>query len=405
GHTRLSIIDLDNGTQPIVDETGQYTICFNGEIYNYKELKEELYKMGLPFSTNSDTEVLLKGYIHWKEKVVEKIQGMFAFSIWDNEKKQLFCARDPLGQKPFYYTIKNNRFYFSSEASTFKGIDGVSNNLSSSAIYSFLNDEAFHGDSTIYSDVKKLEEGHYILWSKEINKKVKFFNSIPGKVEIESPTISGLKQLLVKHVSMTNRADVPTSLLLSGGLDSSLVLALLRDSNKDKEITSYHVNVKDKTFNETYYAKEAARLHNSKLIEIPLDLMSLSGLAMKMPEELDLPQSDPGILPKYLISKEIAKNHKVSLTGDGADELFYGYLIFKAFKMYSYYKYVPNFIQDYMVKPAFGVFKEGSGYMNKGFIFKRFLDGIKGSEHGLSNRWKHGLSNQELESALNKDLL
>ena len=232
GHARLSIIDPALGHQPLASSDGSVVITFNGEIYNYLELRDELLQAGYAFRTTSDTEVLVAGYQQWGVGVLDRLEGMFAFALWDKRRRRLFCARDPYGQKPFFYHLAAERFAFSSECRTFRELPGFDAAVDPASIADFLAFESLPFDRSIYRDVRKLPAGHYLTLADRELRIVPYFDSVPegtreaGSIEEVDAEVHAL---LRRSVMRTFRADVPVGLLLSGGLDSSMVLAILRD--------------------------------------------------------------------------------------------------------------------------------------------------------------------------------
>jgi asparagine synthase (glutamine-hydrolysing) len=403
GHARLAIIDLETGAQPM---TGTFkgkklTIAFNGEIYNYIELKAELEKAGHHFRTTSDTEVILAGFAEWGSEVFNKLNGMFAIALFDHSSEALVCARDSYGQKPFFYWHSGDRFYFGSEARVFKDIPGFGAQLDLDSMAEFLAFEALYYDRTIYKGLKKLPPGHCLIFRNGQLEVKEFFRSVPvNRYSNMEECETRIHALMKDAVRISYRADVPVGLLLSGGLDSTMVLALLRDVYPDKKITTFTIQNEDKTYDESHYAKEAADLFNSEHKNFPINLDIVKKLAMEVPELLDEPLADPGILPRYFVTKELRKHHKVALTGDGGDEFFYGYLVFKAQQLSKVYNRVPTWVHSGLVKPLVGLIPNQSGYMRKDFLVKQFMKGYPASEAHRNYRWTSSYMPEDLQKLL-----
>ena len=399
GHNRLAVIDVENSLQPMVSSCKRYIIVFNGEIYNYLELKKELCsKYNSFFVTDGDTEVLLKGFIVWGENVVNKIDGMYSFCIYDKERNELFGARDPYGQKPFYYTVQNNSFVFSSELRSFKNISNVSTTIDPKALLEFSMFEAFYFDATIFREVHKLPGGHCFNYSKKKGfRKRRFYENLPvARSDLrELDAIEALDHLLLDSLKKTVRADVPIATLLSGGLDSSLIVSMLRKIFPFDQINTFSISVKDKSYDESYYSRQVAELCSTEHMEFALEYGDIAKIAHKLPALLDEPQADPGILPKYFICNKVAKDHKVALGGDGADEFFLGYIIFKAQKISRYYRRLPA-VWHNLARKTFSLKKASVGYMRKDFLLRRFFEGFPGSDYLRNYAWTKSFSAKEV---------
>lgn len=401
GHKRLSIIDLASGAQPLISSDDKYVITFNGEIYNYRDLKKDLEREGCVFRTHSDTEVILNGYKVWGKQVSQKLNGMFSFLIYDRQENSFFAARDPFGQKPFFYFWDQSRFYFGSEARIFKEWKHLPISISASAITHFLSYESFYGDQTIYQNVKKLKPGHHLHFQGGKVSIEPFFFSCPSNFKVdEAEAVDELDRLLLNSVKRTFEADVPVGLLLSGGLDSSLVCAYAKDLFPERPFTAFHIANQSRSFNESHYAVKVADQFNLKLNKIDLDLVQLSELAQSLPGQFDEPMADPGVLPKYLVSREIRKEFKVALTGDGGDELFYGYLIMKAEKFAQIYKKVPAWIHEKCIQKGAQLVPSSTNYMNVGFLLRNFLKGFPSEDAFRSVKWMVSFSDADLKGLL-----
>lgn len=407
GHVRLAIIDPEQGQQPLVTPQEDLAITYNGEVYNYLELREELEAKGHRFQTRSDTEVLLLGYREWGTDVLAKLNGMFAFALYDRKKDLLFCARDPFGQKPFYYLLQNGIFHFASESRVFFMIPGFSRSLDPESLYGYLRFEALHRDRSIYQGVKKLSPGHFLIVQKGGIRLQKYFHQTPQEIAQSFPeALDQVDAAFQNALRLAFRADVPVGVLLSGGLDSSLVLAALRRMMPQAEIASYHVRVTDDpSYDESKFAKEVAALCKANYHQIDFSFSEMASTALRVLPALDEPQADPGIVPKYVVCKAIREHGKVALTGDGADELFYGYLIFRAQVIARWYKYLPSAVHLGVVKPLMEALPSGSGYMRKDFLAKRFVRGFPSEEALRNSRWTSSFSASDLTDLLQTDFV
>ena len=334
GMRRLSIIDVKKGKQPIYSNDKNLIIVFNGEIYNYKEIRRSLEKKGYKFRTNTDTEVIVNLYQDKGLKCLDELNGMFSFAIYDINKDEVFIARDRFGIKPLYYSFQNNEFIFSSEL---KGITQYPNveliiNLKSLDLY--LTMESIPAPLTIYKNIFKLEQGCYLLLRK--NKlKIKKWYSLNYQPKFKSLSIDGyiekLDYLIDNSVKLRTISDVPLGAFLSGGIDSSLICYYL--SRNVKKVNTFSIGFEDNTFDESTYAEKTADFFNTnhhKKIFSPTDLIqSLPSII----DQMDEPFADASLLPTYLLSKFTREKVTVSLSGDGADEVFGGYPTYYARKL------------------------------------------------------------------------
>jgi asparagine synthase (glutamine-hydrolysing) len=318
GHTRLAIIDLDKRSNQPMTAFGK-TIIFNGEIYNYEEIKNELseYK----FKTTSDTEVILAAYDKWKEKCLDKFNGMFTFIIQD--KKELFIARDRFGIKPLYYAKTDKGYAFSSELKTLLPL--VKKEIDTEALSEFFTFRYSLGEKTMIKQIKTFLPGHYMILGKKTEYK-KYYEIKVKKTKTSKKTV---RELLEKSVARRMVSDVPVSTFLSGGLDSSILTTLAKKHNN--KLNTFSIGF-DKT-SELSYAKIVSKHLKTKHYETKINSNSMLSYVDKMVFHMDEPiGGDPGFLPLYILSKNTVDHNKVVLTGDGADELFAGYDKYKLLK-------------------------------------------------------------------------
>ncbi len=328
GQTRLSIIDLKSGHQPMQDNQKNIAITYNGEIYNYRELKKKLKNKGHIFSTNSDTEVILKAYNEYGVKCLEYFEGMFAFAIWNNTKQQLFLARDRFGKKPFFYAIdENNNFIFASEIKALFSLGTIKGVIDFEAIDNFMQLNFIPPYKTIYKNIHTLKPAHYcIVDYKNIDNITTYNYWKLGKKEINikyDDAKEKIKSLIKKSVQKRMVSDVEVGSMLSGGVDSTLV-SYLAQKHTNKPLKTFSVGFEN-FINELPFAKKAANKIKSDHNELIMNV-NIAEELKKVYEYLDEPNADAAIIPTYLISKLAHdKNTKVLLSGDGADELFLGY--------------------------------------------------------------------------------
>ncbi|VVB60027.1 Glutamine--fructose-6-phosphate aminotransferase [isomerizing] [uncultured archaeon] len=325
GHQRLSIIDLEGGKQPIYNENKDICVVYNGEIYNFAELKEELQNLGHKFYTNTDTEVIVHAYEEWGTDCVRKFNGMYAFALWNSKDKELFLARDRLGIKPLYYTIINGSLAFASESKALMILPGFDKTLNKNAIDMYLTFRAVLGQECMFSSVKKLLPGHTLLWKSKKTRIEKYWGVEEKFLEpTEKEIIQNLRSLLEDSVKRHMIADVPVGAFLSGGLDSSAVVALM---SKYGTVKTFSVGFGGE-FDELKYAKTVSEKFRTDHHEIYVKEDALS-LLPKIVWHFDEPVADPAAVPTYVLSRETRKKCKVVLTGEGGDEIFAGYEQYK----------------------------------------------------------------------------
>jgi len=335
GFRRLSIIDLKSGHQPLSNEDGSVWIVFNGEIYNYKELQEDLLKQGHVFRTNCDTETIVHLYEQHGTDCLKYLRGMFAFAIWDSNKKQLFCARDRFGIKPFYYYIDNSKFVFGSEIKAILKSEGIDKKLSYDALDSYFAFKYITSDLSIYTNIKKLQPGHYLVLSfkSKVNIEIKRYWEIdfePDYSKTESQWMDEIEENFSETVKLHMMSDVPLGAFLSGGIDSSSVVAMMA-KNSSQPIKTFSIGFKHQHSNELKYAQEIANKYGCEHQEQIIEPESISLLPL-MVSAFDEPFADSSAIPTYYVSKLARERVTVALSGDGGDELFAGYTSYTKFK-------------------------------------------------------------------------
>ncbi|MGA4639908.1 asparagine synthase (glutamine-hydrolyzing) [Stutzerimonas stutzeri] len=334
GHRRLSILDLsDHGKQPMLNFSKDIVIAVNGEIYNFKSLREEL-EINHIFISESDSEVVLHGYVEWGiEGLISRLDGMYAISIYDKQKEKLYLIRDRVGIKPLYYGVVSGRLSWASELKSLKIFFGETLSTDYTACYDYLTYLYIPAPKTLYKDVYKLEPGHYLDVNVASGKFVKRrYWLLETRECSESPVTAKRKvyELLEKSVKEQLVADVPIGFFLSGGIDSSAVVAIAAKIHSD--VNAYTIGFEDKAHDETEYAKLAACHfdinHNIKV----LSHGEIDKLFENIHHWYDEPFADTSCFPTYMVSKEARRNSVVALTGDGGDEVFGGYRWYKKFK-------------------------------------------------------------------------
>lgn len=384
---RLSIIDLDGGHQPISNEDQTIWLIFNGEIYNYRELRHDLLEKGHTFRTQSDSEVIIHAYESYGEQCLEYLNGMFGFAIWDENKRRLLLARDRLGIKPLYFWATNDRIIFGSELKALLAYPDTPREIDPIALDHLLTLEYIPSPRTIFTGVSKLEPGHYLLWEDGRCQTASYW-TIPTGLHIpedENECVEQLRELVNSAVRLQLVSDVPLGAFLSGGIDSSTIVASMSLAAPGT-VRTFSIGFGDATYNELPYAREVAAAfgtHHEEEILQP----DIADLAEKLIRHLDEPLADFSILPTYLVSKLARQHVKVALSGDGGDELFGGYDTYVAQQADRFYGRLPKGIRQNVLPNIFDKLPPQpakKGLINKA---KRFVEGGALSADLQHTRW------------------
>jgi asparagine synthase (glutamine-hydrolysing) len=411
GHRRLRIIDLEGGHQPMT-LSGGMTIVFNGEIYNYKELREILASKGYRFKTESDTEVLLAAYDAWEEKSLENLNGMFSFVVYDPNKQRLFMARDRMGEKPFYYYLSNKLFAFASEIKALLILPEIQSTLEIDpyAVSDYLSLGYILTPKTIYKNILKLPAGHWATYNIREKKfavekywKLEEHYHPDLKLPYDKKAVEQFSELFFSACELRMRSDVPLGGFLSGGIDSSSVVFAMRNISKSP-IKVFTAGFEKKSYDETSYAKRVAEhlkvehiIFNSELPNEDI-LLQLIGF-------FDEPFSDNSLVPTYWLNMHTKKHATVALSGDGADEVLAGYPTYKADRYYQFYKILPLPVQ----KAVYSFFKEilKPSYAKLSFDYKllQFLGSYGLSREKAHYWWRIIFSETEKEKIMSPILM
>lgn len=370
GHCRLSIVDLDQrSNQPFLFQEN-LVLTFNGEIYNFKKLRVILEKKGYQFKTFSDTEVLLFSYREWKEKILDYLDGMFAFAIYDKKEDKIFLARDRSGQKPLYYSNQNGLFIFSSEIGPILSSNLIKKKINILELNNYLSMGYSSKDETLVEDIHKLDQGTSIEFSINKNRltKKKYFSY---RYEDFIKTSWGrdetyLIKILMENLTMSCEkiinTDVPISLLLSGGTDSSIITGIC-SKILGKKVNTFNISFEDHNQLDDKYANKVSKYFNTSHKRIPIKLNQNADLIDEVIQNFSAePFGDSSLIPSYLVYKELSKNFKVAIGGDGADELFGGY------------KHVQRHIYQGIFKYGFNKYSKLNKYKN--IITNKFVRGL-----------------------------
>ena len=347
GNVRLSIIDLSSGQQPMSDETGRYWIVYNGEIFNYQQLRSELIKKGVKLKTNCDTEVVVQMYALYGSDCLKYFNGQFAFCIWDKYKKELFFARDRVGIRPLFYWSKNGAFAFCSEIKGLFSLDQVERSINSDSLGQIFTFWTTLTPNTPFTNIFELQPGHFMhVNSNGIHIEKYWSMSFPSRKEIQSTSLDDsleeFDELLRDAVKIRLRADVPVGAYLSGGLDSSVTTSYIKDINPEV-LNTFSIGFKEKAYDETSYQLEAAKFFktNHTAFTCTTDEIGENFANTIWHSEYPILRTSP--IPMYLLSKKVREsNIKVVITGEGADEILAGYNIFKEAKIRRFWANEPN---------------------------------------------------------------
>jgi asparagine synthase (glutamine-hydrolysing) len=402
GHRRLSVIDLEGGQQPMLDWHKRAAIVFNGEIYNFREIKARLERKGYCFRTHSDTEVLLNAYLDAGPDCLSSIEGMFAFAIWDREKHTLFAARDRMGEKPFYYTLQKGVFAFASELTAFSRLPVLTLEVERQSIARFLAYEYIPTPESIYREIFKLRPAHFLTFANGQVTTRRYWDIPLPDVSAnlsESACCERLRSLAGQAVAGRLISDVPLGVFLSGGIDSSAVVALMSQVVPPREINTFSIGFKEKSYDESPYARLVAQSLGTNHHEEILSATQAGELLPHIVSRLDEPMADPSIVPTYLLSEVTRRRVTVALGGDGGDELFGGYEYFPAFQLAEYYLRIPKALREYGLEPLARFLPTSTGYVSPKHVVAKFLAGIHAPQWLRTQTWV-GAFSPDLQEAL-----
>lgn len=371
GHRRLSIIDLDSGQQPMSNAAGDIWIVFNGEIYNYREIRERLIKDGHRFRTNSDTETILQLYEQHGTDCLKHLRGMFAFAIWDQRRRRLFAARDYLGQKPFYYVQRGRELLFASEIKALLTADPSLRELDLDALDEYLTLRLITPPRSMFRQVRKLPPAHFMTFEPERGLNVERYWDLSYEPKLrgsDEELIEELEHRLVQCIRLHLVSDVPVGAFMSGGLDSTLVVAMLMKHRLADDFKTFSVGLPYGKFDEAPAARLVAQRYGTRHYTEQINPSLLRSLP-RLVRQLDEP-SDPLSVCMDLIATMARKEVKVVLGGDGGDELFGGYDRYYGNRFTDYYATVPAWARRYLVRPLLELIPDGRWYKSRGHQLK-----------------------------------
>lgn len=354
GHRRLSIIDLEAGHQPLANADGSIQIVFNGEIYNYRELRQRLISAGRVFATNSDTEVIIAAYEEYGDECVEYLRGMFAFAIFDARQGRVFIARDRFGKKPLFYAHTDQGLIFASEIKALLATEFVGEELDYDGLWDYFSYRYVPGPRTLFSSITKLPPGHTLVVDAHQKTSItSYYSPFDQRAlhvrKIPEDPVGTFLDLLEQAVEIRMVSDVPFGAFLSGGIDSSAVVALM-SKHSSTPIRTFSVGFDESEYSELAYAGDIARHFKTEHTELTISAENLMQELPKLIRYRDAPVAEPSDIPIYLLAVEASKSVKMVLTGEGSDEILGGYPkhVFESYA--QYYQYIPDFLRKHFIE-------------------------------------------------------
>jgi len=406
GHRRLSIIDLsENGRQPMFNEDGSVVLVFNGEIYNFVELRDELKAKGHVFSSRSDSEVIIHAYEEWGLESIGRLRGMFGYALYDLKNRRLLLVRDRIGIKPIYYRYDKGRFSFASEIKAILEDPNVERRVNYQALYDYLGFEFVPSPQTMFDGIHKLPAGHYLLLEEDRISVEQYWDlSLKPDESIKSfaDAVDKMREHLDYAVRSHLVSDVPLGVFLSGGLDSSCIVALMR-KHISGSLKTFTIGYEDETFSELDYAEIVAKHCDTDHRVLMLDTLRPEYVEQTL-YHLDEPMTDLSTVPLYLLCKQAREHVTVCLSGEGADESFAGYDRFKASRLNRWFNIMPGFIRREVIGSLVGKLPDQPQKKGAINMLKRFVEGSNLDSGGEHLRWQYFL-NRKLEDNLFGDSL
>lgn len=386
GHRRLSIIDLsEGGSQPMADATGKICLTFNGEIYNEAEYRPMFLDRGYRFRGTSDCEIILPLYREYGDAFLERLNGMFAFGLWDDERRRLLLVRDRLGKKPLYYALQKTsngeRLVFASELKSLLEIPDLPRTIDPTALDDYLTYQYVPHPKTIYREIKKLPPGHLAVYEKGILNVRRYWN--PG-IELENGSLthgewlSELRRLLSDAVKIRMRSDVPIGAFLSGGIDSTITAGLMQRLAPDR-IKTFSIGFEESEYDESKYASLAARRFGTehfRLVVRPNPKELIETILPKLVEFYDEPFADSSAIPTWYLCRLAGEQVTVALSGDGGDELFAGYERYQAVRLGALIDRLPLFLRHFLAGPVMRAVPASVRQRSPLRRLKRFLEAL-----------------------------
>ncbi|MDQ3061688.1 MAG: asparagine synthase (glutamine-hydrolyzing), partial [Acidobacteriota bacterium] len=407
GMRRLSIIDLHTGEQPVYSEDKSIVVVMNGELYNFREARADLEKRGHKFETQTDTEILPHLYEEYGEAMLEHINGMFAFALWDKRKKKLLLARDRFGEKPLYYGVFDGALVFASEPKVLLEHPSVKREINTDALRQFLSFDYVPAPASIYKGISKLPAAHLLVLEKGEVKTRRYWNLTfhkNGNTPSIEKAATDLRELLADAVRMRLVSDVPLGILLSGGVDSSTVAAFATQFSTER-VKTFSIGFEEDSFDESKFAREVAAHLGTEHYEDKLSVERAADLISEIGTWLDEPMSDGSLLPTFLLSRFVKKYVTVALGGDGGDEIFAGYPMYFGHKMARVYDQIPRFLRAGVIEPIVNNLPVSTKNLSFDYKAKRFVAASKYDVVTRHHSWFGSFSVDQQNNLLTKDVL
>ncbi|MEP7148904.1 MAG: asparagine synthase (glutamine-hydrolyzing) [Acidobacteriota bacterium] len=422
GMRRLSIIDLKTGDQPVFNCDRSVIVMMNGELYNYREVRADLEKRGHEFTTQSDTEILPHLYEEYGEALVDHVNGMFAFSLWDTRKKKLIIARDRFGEKPLYYGVFDRKLIWASEPKALLAHPAVSPELDLNALRHYVSFDYVPAPMSIYKGVSKLPAAH-ILIVENGEVRTRRYWDLSWQHESVPPAVAGgssrddrspakslsrkaeeLRDLLSDAVRMRLVSDVPLGILLSGGIDSSTVAAFATQHATER-VKTFSIGFEEDSFDESKYARQVAKHLNTEHYQDKLSATTAGDLISEIGTWLDEPMSDGSLIPTYLLARFVRKHVTVALGGDGGDELFAGYPMYYAHGLAAKYNAIPAFVRSGLIEPVVNALPVSTNNLSFDYKAKRFIRAAKFDDVERHHSWFGSFAADQHTKLFTRDVL
>jgi len=422
GMRRLSIIDLETGDQPVFNCDRSVIVMMNGELYNYREVRTELEKKGHKFTTKSDTEILPHLYEEYGEGLLEHVNGMYAFSLWDSRRKKLVIARDRFGEKPLYYGVFDDKLIWASEPKAILAHPAVMPELDFNALRHYVSFDYVPAPMSIFKGIHKLPAAHVLtVENGEVKTRrywdISWTNSPPyegGVADSRGGSLNGdgtlvrkaaeLRDLLSDAVRMRLVSDVPLGILLSGGIDSSTVAAFAVQHATER-VKTFSIGFEEDSFDESKYARQVARHLNTEHYEDKLSAATAGDLISEIGTWLDEPMSDGSLIPTYLLARFVRKHVTVALGGDGGDELFAGYPMYYAHTVAAKYLAIPSILRRGLIEPVVNALPVSTKNMSFDYKAKRFVRASHYDDVTRHHSWFGSFSIDQHKQLFSKDVL
>ena len=423
GMRRMSIIDLKTGDQPVFNCDKSVLVMMNGELYNYREVRADLEKKGHTFTTKSDTEILPHLYEEYGDALLEHVNGMYAFSLWDSRKKKLIIARDRFGEKPLYYGVFGGKLIWASEPKAILAHPSVNAELDLNALRHYVSFDYVPAPMSIYKGIRKLPAAHVLIVENGEVRTRRYWDiswsglpwSANGFLSQRDPIASGfdytfeseaavLRDLLSDAVRMRLVSDVPLGILLSGGIDSSTVAAFATQHATEK-VKTFSIGFEEDSFDESKYARAVAKHLDTEHYEDKLSATTAGDLIEDIGHWLDEPISDGSLIPTYLLARFVRKHVTVALGGDGGDELFAGYPMYYAHNVAAKYNTIPSFVRTGLIEPLVNALPVSTDNLSFDYKAKRFVRASKYDDITRHHTYFGSFSLEQQSSLFTSDVL